>query len=774
MYMLIRLLLVLQFLLLYPLMVFCQGKLTLQGTVKTHRGDTLAEVTINTPSERFHSLSGGHYTIRLNPGLNRVQFSYAGCETLDTSIDLRSDRILDIYLLPKMTVLQTVGVKTVRSKSDFSRLNSTETGKLEIPLSELKKVPAIGGETDLIKAIQLTPGIKKGTEGGVGMYVRGGGNDQNLILLDDAVIYNAGHLLGFFSVFNVQAIRDMSVYKSGFPSQYGGRLSSVLDIRTKDGSMKKSSMEGTFGTISSNMTVQGPIVKNKSSFIVSARRSYIDQGFKLLGKELPMYFYDLNAKISFRLGSHDQLYFSSYYGRDVMHWSGKIKVKDTSGNLGTINNLNVKSNSDLGNFTNTLKWSHRVPAKRLSYSAALLYSNFNYTIDGTLSGGNLYVHSGIRDLGGKMDVNRQVSSALRLNYGFSTVYRMFSPNMVSSSGSISDLKKSQQPVKNNNIEHAAYVQSEQAFSARLSASYGLRVSSLTTHSGKTFAGLEPRVNFRYRVDSSNTFKFSYSRMKQYVHLISSSSMAMPTDLWYPVTDKARPELSDQVTLGYYTDFHKKGLYFSTEVYYKSLRNIIEFREGASLILNDDFENELLLGKGHAYGAEMFLHYTADRFSGWIGYTLAWSSRQFDSINNGERYFSKYDRRHDLSLVGNYRISDKWSVSGTWIFSTGNPFTAKIGQYVTVTPNRNDVITLPVYSHRNDHRFSASHRLDIDVCYKMAIARRYSGELHISMYNVYNRTQPSRVEVAKDSNGNYKFQQKGLFGAIPALSFNFKF
>ncbi len=764
-----------QFILVYPLAVFCQEGYTLSGKViDESTGETLESARILCSFNAVRTNSKGHFSIAARRGINRIRISCNGYDTLDMTISLSSDSHFVFQMKPAVNMLEGGKIrsaKIAKRESSYAKISSAETGRLEIPVADLKKVPAIGGEVDLIKAIQLTPGIKKGTEGAIGMYVRGGGADQNLLLLDDAVIYNAGHLLGFFSIFNSMAVRDMTVYKAGFPAMYGGRLSSVLDIRTREGSMKTYGAEGSVGSIASSLTFQGPLIKNKLSFIVSGRRSYIDRCFRLIGKDMPVFFYDLNGKLSYKITKSDRIFFSTYYGRDILDWNGQIRLKDTAGTWNLLHNLHVVSNSDLGNFTNTLKWNHS--GKAASYNVSIVNSSFNYSIDGKIAGNHVFVKSSIKDIGIKTDYLIHTGSLAKLKFGIHSFYRLSKPNILSSAGTISDVQKAQYAPGTGNTEHAVFVQHERNLSRKLYAVYGTRFSTITVNNGKMYSGIEPRVSLRYLKDSSNSFKLSYTRMKQYVHLVSSSSLALPTDLWYPVTEKASPEISDQVNLGYYTDFSKKSLYFSAEVYYKSFRNIIEFREGTSLVLNDNFEKDLLVGKGSAYGTEVFLNMHAGRFSGWAGYTLSWSTRQFDSINNGKTYYSKYDRRHDISLVGNYKIAKKWMISASWVLSTGNPFTARIGQYIVLTPGRNDFTTLPVYSLRNSHRFSAAHRLDLDICYKASIRKKAEIEMHFSLYNTYNRTQPSRVEVVDDGTGNYKFRQKGLFGLIPAISCNFK-
>jgi hypothetical protein len=747
-------------------------KYTISGTViEKNTGETVIGATIRIKNFNVGTKTNsyGFYTISLDEGEYILEVTYIGFEKKEIQITLNNNVVNNISITPNAN---GIGLKEVVVKSSKTSVReftkSTEMGRIEIPVEMMKKVPTIAGESDLMKVLQLTPGIKRGGEGTIGMYVRGGGADENLILLDEATVYNAGHLLGFFSVFNTSSIKDVTMHKGGFPSNYGGRLSSVLDIRMKDGNKNKFQTEGSVGLISSNLTIQGPIYKDKVSFILSGRRTYIDKVFSLVNVPIPYYFYDVNAKLNWTISKRDKLFFSSYFGNDVLKLDNLTEsVKSSSSS-----DLETRIGSKIGNFTTTLRWNHIFKNPKLFLNTSILQTRFRYNVIGSFSNQSLKLESRIQDYGMKMDFNYNPNPKNQIRFGTEIINHTFNPNSISSNISILDSLPSLQSRKINSTEMALYALNDWEINSKFKLNYGLRISS--TYIQKTlYAGLEPRINIRYQLNESNSIKMSYSRMKQYMHLVSSSAIALPTDLWYPVTKTIKPLSSDQVSLGYYTGLDKFNLFFSTELYYKKLHNLVEYKEGSVLLLNNNFENELVRGNGDAYGLELFLNKTQGRFSGWVGYTLSYSTRQFDSLNRGKKYFSKYDRRHDVSIVGMYDITKRLSVSAVWVYSSGSPFTARVGQYIIPNQGYNGITVVPLYSDRNAYRLSNSHRLDIDFTIKRKSNRKWAGEWHFSAYNVYNRTQPSRVRIIL-VDGQYKYQQVGLFGIIPSISYNFKF
>ncbi|WP_276131952.1 TonB-dependent receptor plug domain-containing protein [Polluticoccus soli] len=636
-------------------------------------------------------------------------------------------------------------------------VESTQMGKTEIPVSMLLKTPAIAGEPDIIKALQLTPGVKRGTEGNIGMFVRGGGNDENLILLDGAPVYNAGHLLGFFSIFNSSTLKDAQLYKSCFPAQYGGRLSSVLDVRTKEGSLADYKAAVSIGAIASSATVQGPILKDKLSFIVSGRRTYIDKVFSYI----PYHFYDGNAKLTYVLDEKNRFYLSGYKGEDQL----KTKPTSTDGY-----DQPLKSNMHLGNESAVLRWNN-IGDKHTS-DISVSYSKFNYNISGSMDSNSLAIRSAIRDYGIKGDIKSINTGDHKLGAGFSLTNHFFNPNIVSSNGPLVERFGNRGGKKIYTTEAAAYISDDYRINDALQLNAGLRISG-TAAEEKAYANLEPRVGLRYLLDDRNSVKASYARMAQYMHLVSSSSLALPTDLWYPVTKNVAPGISDQVSLGYYHNVPSLGLILSAEVYYKWLQNLVEYREGALLILNDNYENELVRGKGRSYGLELFAGKTTGRFTGWVGYSLSFAHRRFDSLNNGKEYYARHDRRHDVSLVTMYDITSRWAASSSVVYATGSPFTGQSSQYIVPKPDLAGFEILPAYTGRNELRMSAAFRIDLDLAYKFSLGKRIKGDAHISVYNLLNRTQPHNVtRVYDEATSTFKYRQNGLFGTITTGTINF--
>lgn len=650
----------------------------------------------------------------------------------------------------------TVSVNSVKRKLF---IESAQMGKTDLPVSMLLKAPAIGGEQDIIKALQLTPGVKQGTEGSIGMYVRGGGNDENLIMLDGATIYNAGHLLGFFSLFNNTTLKEAQLYKSSFPAQYGGRMSSVLDVRTKDASLQDYHTQVNIGTITSSANVQLPVVKDKVSLMLAGRRTYIDK----VMKSVPYYFYDLNGKLVFKANERNRFYLSSYYGDDVLR----------SSNLNSKNEdqKQIATNMKMGNKVWSAKWNRLSANNLLAYDLNLSYSNFKYLVDGRADNNILSVRSAIRDYNGRYDVRYAGINGHKITSGIHATYHYFNPNIVNTSGPQMALFTNSTGKKIYNTEAAVYVNDEITINDKYLLTAGMRLSGMTTGS-KNYINPEPRIGFKYSLSEESSLKLSYARMTQYLHLVSSSSLALPTDLWYPVTDNIKPGISDQLSIGYYHTIPSMDISISTELYYKRMQNLLEYKEGALLVMNNDYEKELVHGCGEAYGAELFVSKTAGRFTGWLGYTLSFATRRFDSLNGGKQYYARYDRRHDLSLVAMYDITPKWSISTTWIYATGSPFTGQVSQYIVPSPGLTGVEVLPAYTGRNELRLSASFRTDMDLQYKFKVSKRVKADAHLSVYNVFNRTQPYTVQrVTDEKNNGYKYQQKGLFGTITAASLN---
>lgn len=640
-------------------------------------------------------------------------------------------------------------------------VESTQMGKVDLPISMLAKAPSIAGEPDVIKALQLTPGVKRGTEGSIGMHVRGGGNDENLILLDGAPVYNAGHLLGFFSIFNTAAVKDVQLYKSSFPAQYGGRLSSVMDVRTKEGSLTDMKANASIGMIASSATIQGPIIKDKLSLIVSGRRTYLDKVLRYI----PYHFHDVNAKTTYVLNESNRIYFSLYSGEDKLTTNNNKKdsIRENSA---------IRTKMALGNQVMVLRWNNISTERNYVTNVSLIQSKFKYRIDGEMMDNTLSMSSAINDHGIKADIRSTSDADHQMSGGFNIMAHHFNPNIVNSKGRMTERFANSDGQNIYTTEAAVFVNDDYTINDRWEASAGIRLSG-TAVKGKLYMQAEPRVSLRYLIDIRNSVKISYARMAQYMHLVSSSSLALPTDLWYPVTETIKPGISDQLSAGYYHTIAGSNVSISIEAYYKKLSNLVEYKEGALLALNNDYEKELVQGKGSAYGIEFFVTKTAGKFTGWAGYSLSFADRQFDSLNNGKKYYSRYDRRHDLSLVGMYDISKRWAISSTLVYSTGNPFTGQSSQYFIPKPDFSGFDMLPAYTDRNALRLSSTFRIDMSLQYKFEIGRRVKGDAQLCIYNLMNRTQPHTVQrVWDEKKATYKYQQKGLFGTVTAATINF--
>lgn len=755
-----------------PFSAFTQN-FTISGYVYDDAsGESLAGVTLqdSTTGKGTTSNEYGFYTLVLTEGAHWLRFSYIGFQAQRKQINLRQNKTLNIRLHEDGRMIEQV-VISASADREKERVQNTEMGKLSVPIEILRRTPVLFGESDLIKAIQLLPGVKRGGEGSVGMFVRGGGNDENLILLDEAPVYNVGHALGFLSVFNTNSIKSVDLYKGAFPAQYGGRLSSILDVRMREGNDQRFGAQGSIGNIASNLTVEAPIVKNRGSFILSGRRSYIDKLVKWLTPvQFPYYFYDFNAKVNYKLNDRDRVYVSSYIGRDVIRAASEENANDSL-------DFDANINSNLGNFTITTRWNHIYPSGKLFHNLTLLRSQFDYNLEGKLLENNVLISSSIRDLGLKLDYDYRPNSQTTYKFGLNLINHVFRPNLVSVQGAISDFLKSRPAAKIANQELAAYGSLDKDLGDRWKINGGLRISASAVQES-FYSNVEPRLAVRYQLSESHSLKVGYARMAQYLHLVSSSSVALPTDLWYPVTKRIPPGQSDQISAGYFTYFkvsEKHKVEFSTEVYYKKLHRLIEYREGARLLLNDNYEDELVRGNGTSYGWEILVQKNTGRLTGWMGYTLSWSQRQFPDLNKGEAYYARYDRRHDVSVVANYDIWRRFGVSAAWVYSSGSPFTPVVSKYLQPFPNYSGIDLLPVYSSKNAYRLHGAQRLDIDLVFRGKKRPRWQGEWHLGAYNALNRTQPNRVVLTLDeTTGREKYQERGLFGFMMSLSYNFKF
>jgi hypothetical protein len=692
-------------------------------------------------------------------------------------------------------------------------------GSVNLDMLEIKKIPAFMGEVDILKTIQLLPGVKNAGDGNTGFYVRGGGPDQNLILLDEAPIYNASHLMGFFSVFNGDAIKNVNLVKGGMPAQYGGRLSSVLDITMKDGNNQEFEVDGGIGLIASRLTLQGPIVKNKSSFIVSGRRTYIDVLAKPWidksdFKGTSYFFYDLNGKFNYILNDKNRIYLSGYYGKD------QFLFKSDEDDFHT--------KIPWGNASASLRWNHLFSSKLFS-NASLVFTNYDFSFSALQDDFEATIKSGITDYNAKYDLNYFPNSRHNIKAGINYIYHVFVPTSASAKQgeTVFDLGKE---IKLFAHDAAVYVSDDWEVTQKIKVNAGLRFGNFTQigefsryikdFTGKitdtvtygkgevvsNYNGLEPRFSMRYSLNPSTSLKAAYTRNFQYIHLATISSVSLPTDVWMPCTELIKPQVSDQYAVGFFKNFKENRYETSVEVYYKTMSNQIEYKEGAQPSDNvyDNPDNAFTFGKGWAYGAEFFVKKSTGKFTGWIGYTLSWTWRQFEEINYGEKFLAKYDRRHDASLVLTYDPNKRWNFGAVWVYGTGNRGTLPNGFFIYEGSQSHD------YGLRNSYQFVSYHRMDLNVTFTPDRAKRlekrkhalieqyrsegkdttniqvtkkwlrnFSNSFTFSVFNVYNRYNPYFIYLTRKgdfTNGTLEVgaKQVSLFPILPSITWNFKF
>jgi hypothetical protein len=761
----------------FPGLSFAQTKFTISGTVKDKRtGELIVGASI-----KFVELKGGtqtnsygFFSITLPTNTYTILTSYVGYKSDERKIVLAANQPMVIEL-QSSSVLQDV-VVTNKKKND--NVTKPLMGVEKLDMNVINQLPVLLGERDVLKSIQLLPGIKSAGEGNSGFYVRGGGADQNLILLDEAPVYNASHLLGFFSTFNSDAIKDVTLYKGGMPAQYGGRLSSVVDIKMKEGNNKGYDVSGGLGLISSRLNIEGPIVKEKGSFIVSGRRSYADLFLKLSPDSAlnnnKLYFYDINVKANYKLSKKDRIYLSGYFGRDVLGFGNSF-------------------NSDWGNTTGTLRWNHLLSNKIFS-NTSLIYSDYNYNIKVTAGKDKFVIKSKIRDVNLKQDFDYFINNFSKIKFGGNIIRHTVSPGSIETE---MDSQFQENKAENKySWESALYASHEVSVNDKVNIAYGLRVSNLTAtgpgnyytydaagniastvhyernKSAASYWNIEPRFSTSYQLTKSKSLKVSYNRNIQNLHLLSNSTAASPTDLWLPSSNNVKPEIADQVALGYYQNLQNDQYELSVETYYKALRNQIDYKNGATIQANNHVESELVYGDGRAYGIEFFLKKKTGRLNGWVGYTLSKTERKFDAINNGEYFNAKQDRTHDLSIVAIYKLAPRWSLSSTFVYSTGNAVTFPAGKYQV------DNQTILLYTDRNAQRMPAYHRLDLAATVegKRNKERKYQSSWTFGVYNAYGRENAFSINFKDDPNDASKTiaEQTSLFSFIPSISWNFKF
>ncbi len=758
---------------------FAQSK-TISGYIRdAETGENLIGANIfdkatlkGTTSNKF-----GYYS--LSPGQDQVHliFSYVGYLPKDTLVQLTGNVELTVHLIPQ-SILDEIVVTAEEDLVDMPQMS-----RINVPIEQIKSLPALAGEVDVFKALQLMPGVQSGSEGSSGLYVRGGGPDQNLVLLDGVPVYNAAHLFGFFSVFNADAINNVEIIKGGFPARYGGRLSSVIDISMKEGNNQEFKGTGSVGLISSKLTLEGPLVKGKSSFIVSGRRTYID----LLARPIirattdgtdkaGYFFYDLNAKLNYTFSDRDRIYLSTYTGDDKAY----NKYKDFYYNGNTRYDNEDEFGLKWGNITTAFRWNHVFNPKVFSNVTAT-YSRYQFDISQsyfqrTTEANNIteetaktQYFSGIEDFALKTDFEISPHIDHQLRVGASAISHTFNPGILAYSSNV-DADTTLGSTKTVGLELATYLEDDWTISKALRVNAGVHLSAFAVNS-EWYQRLQPRINARYLFGSGLAVKASYATMAQFIHLLTNSGIGLPTDLWVPATDLVRPQYSSQVALGLAKNIHK-AYELSVEGYYKSMENLIEYREGATYLhVDKDWQDKVAAGDGRSYGVEVLIQKKTGKFSGWVGYTLSRTERTFADLNFGRTFPYKYDRRHDLSLVGIYQVRDGLEVSATWVYGTGNAVSLPEERYAESFDTYNDVY---YYSGRNNYRMRDYHRLDLSVS-KSKKTRWGERTWSFGTYNTYSRANPFFMDISYPRYGSSKkFVQYSLFPIIPSFRYDFKF
>ncbi len=766
---------------------------TIFGTVKDSlSGETLSGANIFIAETKLGGTANvyGFYSLSLSPGNYNLTFSYLGYTEVQKQVHLTGDLSLDVNLMIKQTELKTVVISGIKSNVDQATVSRNV-----ITAARIKSIPSLGGEADVLKSLQLMPGIQAANEGSANLYVRGGSYDQNLILLDEAPVYNPAHALGFFSTFNTDAIKDVSVMKGAFPAQYGGRLSSVVDVTMREGNNKKTEVNAGVGLLASRLTIEGPLSKGKASYLLSGRYSYVGHTYNLLGGAIgrdllqewslrnfndknKIWFYDLNAKINYIINTKNHVYLSFYSGHDSFYCNA-------------LNNNNVL---DWGNYTSTLRWNHIFTSKLFS-NFTLYKSRYNYSYFIYEDIRNFKWKSDIEETGMKSDFTYFLNQKNNIKAGVSIIYHKFNPGSISPYDTTSVITPFSLDTKRS-LEFCGYLSNNQNITPKLSVNYGIRYNlfmnlgygvvykygeDMTSVIDSTvyaknalmnsYGGFEPRLSVLFKTGKQNSFKLAYGLTKQYLHLLSNSSVGLPTDTWLPPDSHVKPQSSQQLVLGFYQSFGQDKAELSIETYYKTLKNIIDYKDNADLFINKHIETQLLSGKGYSYGIEGMLEKKTGKLTGWISYTLAKTQYQIKGINNNNYYSPRYDIRHNIAITGMYRLNKYWVFSSTFKYASGG-FVTVPDQIFTV-----DGVTFLTYSSRNNYKLPAYHRLDISVLFspKKNAHRNWKGEWEFSVINVYNRKNIYSLYIETESTyQTTKAYKTYLFGMMPMISYNIKF
>jgi hypothetical protein len=755
--------------------IHAQKKYTISGTIKSQlKGESIISASVRVLNYQAGTSTNeyGFYSLVLPSGDYSLVVSSVGKLSDTFNIKLNQNAEQNFFLKEEVNELSEV---TVKASSSVGRtISGTQMGIEKLTTKEIKNIPVLFGEKDLLKTIQLLPGIKSAGDGNSGIYVRGGTADQNQIILDEANIYNASHLFGFFSTFNSDAIKDIAVYKSAMPANYGGRLSSVLDVRMNEGNNQKTEFGGSLGLISAKFNVEGPIQKNKSSFLISGRRTYADVFLRLDDefKNNQLYFYDLNAKMNFEISKKNKIYLSGYFGKDLLGFNKQFVI-------------------NWGNGTGTFRWNH-IFNQRLFSNTSLIFSNYNYAFTVKNGTNDIRIFSQIKDWNLKQDYQYSVNNSNSLKFGWNSIYHSIRPGEITGNAGSSINDKIQ--AKRNSFENALYISNTAKPTTKLTLTTGARLTAFSVLGGgnyynidpngkildtlkyksgeiiKTYWNIEPRAAIGFMFNNNGSVKASYTRNTQYMHLISSYNGSSPLDKWISTSNLIKPQISNQYSVGYYANLLSNKYELTLEAYYKDMANIMDYRDGADIFLNETIESQLLYGKGRAYGIELMMKKKVGKLSGWISYTLSKTERKINGINNNEWYNAKQDRTHDVAIVAMYEINKKWTLSANFVFYTGDAVTFPSGKY-TIGGQ-----TTYYYTSRNADRMPNYHRLDVAATLQLKKTKKWSKELTFGIYNIYGRQNAYTInfEDNKENPNKTDIVKTSLFSFVPSISYNFKF
>lgn len=762
---------------------FAQQKgFKISGYVKdSTTGELLPAASINIKEVKKGTISNGdgYFSIELPAGRYTIEISYLGYKAITKHVNLNSNINIDFSMPEETEKVEEVEVKDVKVNEN---VESTKMSTIKLDVEQIKKLPALFGEVDVIKNIQMMPGVQVAGEGNTGLYVRGGSTDQNLVLLDEATVFTPSHMVGLLSIFSSDPLKSAELYKGGIPAQYGGRLSSLLDVRTREGNYSKIKGSGGIGVLAARGALEGPIIKDKCSFLIAARRTWADKFLKFSHdpevKQTQLYFYDFNAKITYKISNKTKLFLSGYYGKDVFDFRNMFGISWT-------------------NTAVTLRLEHAYSEKFLSATTAT-FSNFGCRLFVNLPDQAVVVRSSVTETTLKQDFTYFAGTKNELSFGGSVSYTSFDPGKLTP-GNDSSIFRSFSLDNYHSLSEGIYIGNKQKLSKRVAIDYGLRYSIFSDVGGteyrylnnnasegiitdtahykalqaiKTYSNPEPRLSGRYLVNESSSIKASYNRMVQYVNLMSNSTSPLPFNIWAPSSPYIKPQKADQVALGYFRNFKKNMFETSIETYYKNMYNVVDFKDNAQILLNPHIETEVRQGKSWSYGVEAFIRKTQGKVTGWISYTWSKTQRQIAGVNNGNVYYANYDRRNNLNVVFAYDYNKRINFSANFIYGSGRPMTLPAGKY-----GIDNYITGSYYTQRNNYRMPAYDRLDVSLTIKLGILREnatWEHSINFSVYNVYDRKNPFSIYIAQNSNGQEQARMIYLFPVLPSCTYNFKF